>query len=396
MNQYISKLPPLSPEETTPRKVVLLGATGSIGQSALQVIKASPEAFSRVGLAAGDNIPRLAEQANRFTPPFLAIKEEKRVAELQDLLSYTPTILYGQEGYEQLASLDEAQIILSAQSGAAGLRGTLAAAQAGKIIALANKESLVIAGDLIRHLCAQTGATILPVDSEHNAIFQCLTGNSLNDVERLILTASGGPFVGWTISELKHVTPAMALKHPTWSMGAKISIDSATLMNKGLEIIEACHLYGVPLEQVNVLIHRQSIVHSLVEFIDGSQLAQLGSHDMRSAIGHCLHWPTRRDVGVKKLHLAGSLTFGDPDMVNFPCLNLARQAMTAGEGHPAILNAANEIAVDAFLHERVGFMDIPKIVQETLEQCPGQCDILNIGALLDLDAKARRTAQSMV
>lgn len=389
------------PEDNAPRAVVLLGSTGSIGQSAIKVLLASPERFCVLGLAGGKNIERLAEQANLLAPPYLAIQEERDIQKLRLLLAppYAPEILHGQEGYETLASLDEAKIVLSAQSGAAGLRATLAAVTAGKVIALANKESLVIAGELIRHLCdrtgGNTGASILPVDSEHNAIFQCLQGNAIEDVERLILTASGGPFVGWTKEKLNTVTKTMALKHPNWVMGAKISIDSATLMNKGLEVIEACHLYGVPLSQVDVVIHRQSIVHSLVEFIDGSQLAQMGTQDMRSAIGHCLHWPARRNCGVQKLNLLGTLTFETPDTEAFPCLNLAREALKQGAGYPAILNAANEIAVEAFLQEAIGFMDIPRIVDSVLQTSQGQCDPLNMDELLALDHEARIIAKQL-
>lgn len=399
MAQYISSLPALEPvkaETAAPRAIVLLGSTGSIGQSALKVITACQDNFTITGLAAGENVQGLAQQANIFKAPYLAIQNERDLPALRRLLSYTPTILCGQEGYETLASLDETAFVLSAQSGAAGLRGTLAAARAGKVIALANKESLVIAGDAIRHLCSTTGASILPVDSEHNAIFQCLQGNKMEEVERLILTASGGPFVGWSHEQLEKVTPAMALKHPNWSMGAKITIDSATLMNKGLEIIEACHLYGMPIEAIDVVIHRQSIVHSLVEFVDGSQLAQMGIQDMRSAIGHCLNWPVRRDTGIARLNLEGNLTFEKPDFVNFPCLNLARQAMAEGSGTPAVLNAANEIAVAAFLDKGIGFLDIPRVVEMTLQRCSGQCDPLDVQELFDLDYEARAIASSLI
>lgn len=407
MPSYISALPEFAPApvgesanmKADSRAIVLLGSTGSIGQSAIKVILASPASFTVLGLAGGKNIERLAEQANLLKPPYLTIQDEGDMAKLRSLLAYAPEIFFGQEGYESLASLEEATIVLSAQSGAAGLRGTLAAVKAGKIIALANKESLVIAGELIRHLCSSkggnTGASILPVDSEHNAIFQCLQGNDIKDVQRLILTASGGPFVGWSKEKLRTVTKDMALKHPNWDMGAKISIDSATLMNKGLEIIEACHLYGVPLSQVDVVIHRQSIIHSLVEFVDGSQLAQMGTQDMRSAIGHCLHWPIRQDCGVQKLNLMGTLTFEEPDNEAFPCLNLAREALRQGQGYPAILNAANEVAVEAFLQEAISFMDIPRIVESVLQTCQGQCNPLNIDELMTLDSKARAIAKSM-
>lgn len=366
---YISAAPDENWCSTRPRGLVLLGSTGSIGRNALAVAAAHPQAFRMEGLACARNVERLAEQAAIWHPPHLAVLDEESAHKLKKLLSagYAPRILVGRDGYAELASLPEASTVLSAQVGAAGLAGTLAAALAGKVICLANKESLVLAGDLVRRVCKSTGAVILPVDSEHNAIFQCLAGRG-QEVSRLILTASGGPFRGWSEDALRTVTPQQALKHPNWSMGAKITIDSATLMNKGLEIIEACHLYGVPVERIKVLVHPQSVVHSLVEFEDGSQLAQLGTPDMRLAIAACLLWPRCMPVNVPRLDLTKkTLTFHEPDEAGFPCLGLARQALAERGGRCIVLNAANEAAVDLFLTGQCGFMDIPRLINAALE-----------------------------
>ncbi|MDL2316918.1 1-deoxy-D-xylulose-5-phosphate reductoisomerase, partial [Desulfovibrio sp. OttesenSCG-928-A18] len=414
MPRYISPLPDPAGSKTWPRKLVILGSTGSIGQSALGVLRLQAERFRLLALAGARNIPLLAEQAKEFRPPLLCTLTAPGAAALRQLLpaGYQPEILWGEAGYEALASLPEAHTVLSAQVGAAGLRATWAAAEAGKVIALANKESLVLAGTLLRSLCATTRASILPVDSEHNAIFQCLAaciarsesaadgelpkkrmraephaaGNQReapesprrpetapelpeNGLSRLILTASGGPFYGNSPEELERIRPEQALAHPTWKMGAKISIDSATLMNKGLELIEAAHLYGLPMSAIEVLVHRQSIVHSLVEFSDGSLLAQLGEPDMRVPIAYCLGWPLRLNTGVKKLGLAehGSLSFAEADSRAFPCLALARTAQEHGRGSPVVLNAANEIAVQAFLDGRTGFTGIARLVRTCLQ-----------------------------
>ena len=371
MIAYISPLPDTRWQNTWPRRLSILGSTGSIGRSAVEIVRMEPEKFLVTALAGAMNIALLAEQALEFHPPFLAVQSQEGAAALRARLpqGYTPEILVGQEGYETLASLPQADIVLSAQVGAAGLRATVAAAEAGKVIALANKESLVLAGTRLRALCAATGAVILPVDSEHNALFQCLAGNDPKAVERVILTASGGPFRGATRNQLAHATVEAALAHPNWSMGAKITIDSATMMNKGLEIIEAHHLYGLPLERIDVLVHKESIVHSLVEYRDGSQLAQLGSPDMRVPIAHCLGWPQRLNTGVKRLDLAacGTLTFTAPDEDAFPALGLAKRALREGKGCPVVLNAANEEAVAAFLAERIGYLDIADLVAHALD-----------------------------
>ena len=327
------------------RQLVLLGSTGSIGGNTLAAIRSRRRECVVLGLSCARNIKTLAEQAQEFRPPYLAVLDEASAAGLRKLL---PT--------------------LSAQVGAAGLAGTLAAALAGKVICLANKESLVLAGDMLRQVCARTHASILPVDSEHNAIFQCLAGRG-QEVDRLLLTASGGPFRGRSREELRNVTRAQALDHPNWKMGAKISIDSATMMNKALEVVEAFHLYGVPLEKITVLVHPQSLVHSLVQFTDGSLLAQLGTPDMRIPIAACLFWPRCVDTGVPPLDLvkAGTLQFFAPDDEAFPALKLARRALRERGGMSVVMNAANEAAVELFLSGKCAFADIADLVSAAMD-----------------------------
>lgn len=367
---YISGPPPEDWRHTLPRSLVILGSTGSIGRNALAVVEADPGFFCVQGLAGGRNAELLAEQAARFRPQALAVQDASVAARLRNLLpaQYTPQIFIGPEGYAQLAALPDVSTVLSAQAGAAGLAGTLAAAMAGKVICLANKESLVLAGSLVRDICARTGASILPVDSEHNALFQCLAGRG-QEIKKLILTASGGPFHGKNPEELRHVTAAQALNHPNWRMGAKISIDSATMMNKGLEVLEAHHLYNVPRERIEVLVHPQSVVHSLVELHDGSLLAQLGTPDMRMAIAHCLLWPHCANTGVTPLDLAtiGSLTFSAPDHTAFPCLGLAYRALAEHDGLSVVLNAADEAAVELFLEGRCSFQDISRLITAVMD-----------------------------
>ena len=403
--QFDGYISPLFRDQTAkrfPRTVCVLGSTGSIGGNALDVLARNAESFRVAALAGGKNVEKLAAQAEIFRPPYLGVLDGDARQRLIPLLpkQYFPEIVTGAAGYEFLAGLPECDIALSAQVGAAGLRGTLAAAKAGKIIALANKESLVLAGPLIRAICMESGAQILPVDSEHNAIFQCLSGHNRNDVARLILTASGGPFRGFSPHDIKRVRPEDALKHPKWKMGAKISVDSATLMNKGLEIIEACALFGFTASQVDVLVHPQSIVHSLVEFKDGSQLAQLGAPDMRAAIAYCLGWPRRLNTGLPRLNLvsAGPLTFEEPDTAVFPCLNLARRALNAGNGRPIALNAANEEAVAAFLERRIAFTEIPLCIEYVLDSMSQHAhknaqSLLQLEEIEALDARARDIAR---
>ncbi len=368
--RYISPPPQARWQRTRRRSLVILGATGSIGRNALDVVERHPQSFAVTGLACARSVSRLAEQAARHRPPRLAVLDGEAARALEALLpaGYTPEILTGAEGYRELASTPGADTVLSAQAGSAGLRGTLAAVLAGKAVCLANKESLVLAGDLIRHLCPVTGAAILPVDSEHYALFDCLCGRG-DDALSLTLTASGGPFRGRRAEDLEGVTPAQALKHPNWNMGAKITIDSATLMNKALEFIEACQLYGVEPDRVHVLVHPQSVIHSLVTFRDMSQLAQLAVPDMRLPIGSCLMWPRVERPLCAPLSLAevGSLTFEEVDDAVFPAVGLARKAVQTRGGLSVVLNAADEAAVALFLAGRCGFADITRLTAAAME-----------------------------
>ncbi len=370
MDTYISAWPPLVLTDRFPRNVAVLGSTGSIGANALRVAELHPGLLRITALAAGRNADLLARQAAAFRPPVLAVLDETSAQDLRRSLpaGYHPEILVGPSSYETVASLPEVQVVLSSIVGAAGFPPTLAAARAGKIVALANKESLVLGGHLIRAACRASGAVVLPVDSEHNALFQGLLGHSRDGLARLILTASGGPFRGRSREELARVTAAQALNHPNWSMGPKVSIDSATLMNKGLELIEACHLYGLPAARVDVVVHPQSIVHSLVEYADGSQMAHLSHPDMRLPIALCLCFPRHLPLGLKPLNLAqvGSLTFEEPDTEAFPCLRLAKEAFAAGPSWAIVLNAVNEVAVERFLAGAIGFLDIPRVLEEAL------------------------------
>ncbi len=406
MASYISSLDVPSLPAGHRRSVVLLGSTGSIGTSTLQVLAEHAESFAVVGLAGARNIKLLAEQAAQWRPPFLGVLDDAGAETLRSLLpgDYSPEILIGPEGYVAMATLDQAEMIVAAQVGAAGLPPTLAAAQAGKIIALANKEALVLAGDLIRSVCAASGAVVLPVDSEHNALFQALSGHKLDEMERLILTASGGPFRGKDEDFLSNVTPEQALNHPNWSMGAKISIDSATLMNKGLEVIEAYQLFGVEMEQIDVVVHPQSIIHSLVAYQDGSLLGHLGQPDMRIPISYCIAYPNRLPLSLEPLNLVtlGSLTFEAPDLSLFPCLRLAKEAVAMGPDCPVALNAANEIAVACFLEKRIGFKDIPRLITKAMDACAGGklgCGTAterSLESILDIDQRTRRLVEDWV
>jgi 1-deoxy-D-xylulose-5-phosphate reductoisomerase len=377
--RYISLLPQTWAGKG-PRVLAVLGSTGSIGRSVLEVVRLQPQRFCIAALAGGRNMELLAAQAGEFRPALLCAQDEESAGRLRRLLprGVRPTVLAGSEGCAEAVCMPEVEMVVSAQSGAAGLHGTYAAACSGKIIALANKESLVLAGRFIRDACARSGASVLPVDSEHNAVFQCLAGSDGRSfptegrgfLRRLILTASGGPFFGRSKEETAKARPDQALKHPTWNMGAKVSIDSATLMNKGLELIEAHHLFGLPMADLEVVVHRESVVHSLAEFTDGSLLAQLGVPDMRIPISYCLGFPERLHSGAPALDLTalGSLHFSPPDRLAFPCLDLARGAAEKGGGYPVVLNAANEVAVDAFLAGRIPFGAIPGIVGRCLDE----------------------------
>ena len=369
MNRYISLAPSLAWRTTFPRHLVILGSTGSIGRSALSVVANNAGSFVIDGLSCATNVELLAQQAELYRPAHLAVATEEARSRLVKLLpsGYAPSIGIGASGYEDLAKVPEAETVLSAQSGAAGLAGTLSAALAGKVLCLANKESLVLAGGLLRHLCAETGAVILPVDSEHNALFECLAGRS-DPIESLILTASGGPFLDMPREKLASVRPEDALKHPNWSMGKKITIDSATMMNKGLEVIEACHLFGVQPDKIEILIHPQSLIHSMVRYKDGSVLAQAAVPDMRLPIAHCLFWPDFRASVVPNLDFTtcGALTFRKPDFDLFPCLRIALQAYAQGHDACCVVNTANEVAVELFLAGRISFLDIPKCIEDAL------------------------------
>ncbi|WP_300154567.1 1-deoxy-D-xylulose-5-phosphate reductoisomerase [Solidesulfovibrio sp.] len=391
---YITSLSVLPADR--PRRLAVLGATGSIGVSALRVAAEHPDRYIVAALAGATNVALLAEQAAALRPPVLAVLTEERAQALRALLpaGYAPDILVGPAGYAAVAGAADVDVVVSAIVGAAGLAPTLAAVAAGKVVALANKESLVLAGDLIREMARTSGAVILPVDSEHNALFQALGGPGLPDlslVEKLVLTASGGPFRSRPRHELDRVTPAMALAHPTWAMGPKISVDSATLMNKGLEVIEACRLYGLPVSMVDVVVHPQSIVHSLAQLHDGSLLAHLGPADMRVAIAYCLGYPERLPLSVSRVDLVtlGSLTFEAPREKDFPCLGLARRALCAGPSHTVVLNAANEAAVALFLEGGLPFMGIPAAIEAALCAHPGEA-VPDADAVMDLDARVRR------
>jgi len=399
MFSYISSLQSANDLPLHGRRLVVLGSTGSIGQNVLRVAAEFPDAFHVRALAGGNNIELLAEQAAWWRPDYLVVRSDDAVSELRSRLpgGYNPEILAGQNGYQAVASMDEVDVVVSALVGAAGLAPTVAALRPGRVVALANKESLVLAGDLIRRCCRDTGASLLPVDSEHNALFQALAGNNEREVTKLQLTASGGPFRDKDSSFLREVTPEQALKHPSWSMGAKISVDSATLMNKGLEIIEACHLFGADPQSIEVLIHPESIVHSLVEFRDRSTLAQLGLPDMRVPIAYCLSYPHRLEANLPRLDLArmGSLTFFPPDIELFPCLELAREAMREGPSHQVVLNAANEVAVELFLQRCLSFFGIAEVNRRALRE-HRSVSLNGVEDILALDRETReRTRRSI-
>jgi 1-deoxy-D-xylulose-5-phosphate reductoisomerase len=358
------------------QQVAVLGATGSIGTSALDVIGRHPSRLRASVLAAGTNVDALVALCRTHKPDHAVIADIACHEALRDALraaGLATQVHAGDDALEALAGSNACDTVVAAIVGAAGLRSTLAAARAGKRLLLANKESLVLAGELLMAAARENGATIVPIDSEHNAIFQCLPDAHARDgLDRIVLTASGGPFRGRTRDELRDVTPAQAVAHPKWSMGPKISVDSATLMNKGLEVIEAHHLFGLPAARIDVLVHPQSLVHSLVRFVDGSTLAQLGLPDMRTALAVGFGWPERIASGVPGLDLLqhGRLEFEAPDHVAFPCLRLAYRALEAGGTAPAVLNAANEVAVSAFLQGRIAFLGIPALVEDALQALP--------------------------
>jgi 1-deoxy-D-xylulose-5-phosphate reductoisomerase len=352
------------------KRLAILGSTGSIGRSTLAVVAEHPEEFSVAALAAGKNVALLAEQIRRFQPVLVSVQDEARAAQLREHIGPgpSPEILTGRAGALAVATASGVDLVVSAMVGAVGLEPTLAAIRANLPVALANKETLVAAGSLVMDLAKERGTPLIPVDSEHSAIFQALQGQRRQDIRRLWLTASGGPFRSWETERLEQVTPAQALQHPNWSMGAKITIDSATMMNKALEVIEASVLFGLPVDQIGVYIHPQSIVHSLVEFVDGSVIAQLGMPDMRLPIAYALTYPRRLPLSSPPLDLCliANLTFERPDETRFPGLALGYAAARAGGTMPTVLNAANEVAVSAFLEGRIRFLDIPRVVEQTM------------------------------
>ncbi|MEO4078768.1 1-deoxy-D-xylulose-5-phosphate reductoisomerase [Acinetobacter pittii] len=391
------------------QSVCILGVTGSIGQSTLKILNQHPDKYSVFAVSAHSRIPELVDICKQFQPKVVVVPKQK-VDELVALFAKKElqniAILTDQEGLVSIASHPDVDVVMAAIVGAAGLLPTLAAVKAGKRVLLANKEALVMSGEIMMQAARDHQALLLPVDSEHNAIFQSLPHNYLEaerngqpqqGVSRILLTASGGPFLNHSLEQLEKVTPAQACKHPNWSMGQKISVDSATLMNKGLELIEACHLFSISEHFVTVVVHPQSIIHSMVQYVDGSTLAQMGNPDMCTPIAHALAWPERLQTSVPALDLFeySQLNFQAPDIQKFPALDLARQAMRAGGLAPTILNAANEVAVAAFLKEQIGFTDIPQVVEHTLQKLENSVAD-NIESILNKDEVARHVAQQYI
>jgi 1-deoxy-D-xylulose-5-phosphate reductoisomerase len=382
------------------KRLLILGSTGSVGTQALDVVARAGDAFDVIGLSAGTAHAPLIAQARAHGVRRVALSDPDAAARAAE--SWTEgEVLAGPEGLVELVAGSDADLVLNAIVGSAGLGPTIVALAEGIDLALANKESLVVGGELVTALAEATGAQIIPVDSEHSALHQLIVSergtHPPDTIDRLVLTASGGPFRGRPRAELESVTVEQALRHPTWEMGGKITIDSATLMNKGLEVIEAHHLFGTPYEQIDVVVHPQSIVHALVTLCDGAALAHLGHPDMRVPIAYALHYPERVDVPVRPLELAelGSLTFERADLDAFPCLRLAREAAVAGGTGPCVLNAANEVAVHAFLGGRLGFMGIPAVIERTLERV-GAAGVHGFDSLYDADARAREVAGELV
>ena len=387
------------------RRLTVLGATGSIGQSTLDVVARHPDRFEIFALSAQRQDDKLLAQCLQFLPRYAVMGDPAAASRLEGALRAAGSrteVLCGEHALEQVSAASEVDMVMAAIVGAAGLRPTLAAARAGKKVLLANKEALVLSGALFMEAVARNGATLLPVDSEHNAIFQALPADytrrpSDAGVRRVLLTASGGPFRAAPLDSLAAVTPEQACAHPNWVMGRKISVDSATMMNKGLEVIEAHWLFGAPAQMIEVVVHPQSVIHSMVEYADGSVIAQLGNPDMRTPIAHAMAWPERIEAGVKPLDLfaIARLEFERPDLERFPCLRLAFEALQAGGAAPAVLNAANEEAVAAFLARRIGFLDIPAVIGETLERS-GALAVDSVEAVFAADAAAREWARDQI
>jgi 1-deoxy-D-xylulose-5-phosphate reductoisomerase len=380
------------------KTIIILGSTGSIGTNTLDIVQRFPNEFRVAGLTAGNNIDKLEEQIRAFAPRVVAVSQEAAAVTLRQRCAGLPVeVLSGEAGIAQVASLPEAELVISAIVGAAGLVPTLTAIRSGKHIALANKEPMVMAGKLMQEEAHKHGVRIFPVDSEHSAIFQSLEGHRLQDVRRLILTASGGAL--WTVAkdELQHVTPERALKHPNWKMGSKITIDSATLMNKGLEVVEARWLFDIPETRIEVMVHRESIIHSLVEYEDRSMIAQLGLPDMRTPISYAMRYPERLPLDLPSLDLTeiGTLSFCKPDHDRFPCLNLGYESLRTGGTMPATMNAANEIAVDAFLNGGIRFTEIAEVIRQTMDAHAPKT-VATLEDALEADRWAREKAESLV
>lgn len=379
------------------RRVSILGATGSVGTSTLDLIERHPEKYEVVALTAAKNVATLADAAIRTGARLAVIDDDALLPELKERLKASECRAASGRDALLAAAAGDADWVMAAIVGCAGLEPVMAAIEAGRTVALANKESLVTAGHLMTEAAARFGAKILPVDSEHNAIFQCLAGNRSCDISRLVLTASGGPFLTRSRAEMAAMTPEQAVAHPNWTMGAKISVDSATMMNKGLELIEAHHLFGLASDRIDILVHPQSVVHSMVEYVDGSVLAQLGSPDMRIPIAHALAWPERMETPAQRLDLAtiGTLSFEQPDLARFPALKAARTALETSGAAPIVLNAANEEAVAAFLARRIGFLDIVRTVEETVARTDA-AQPRSIAEVIDIDRGARALANDLM
>ena len=388
------------------KKICVLGATGSIGFSTLDVVTRHPDLYQVVALTAHTNIDDLYQQCLDHHPQYVVVVDTEKAQAFREKISSSTvsdiTVLSGTKALEQVATLDNVDSVMAAIVGAAGLLPTLAAAKAGKTILLANKEALVMSGHIFMQAVAKSGADLLPIDSEHNAIFQCMpagyhSGVSAPGVRRILLTASGGPFREMPVDQLDKVTPAQAVAHPNWDMGKKISVDSATMMNKGLELIEACLLFNVPPSHIQVVIHPQSVIHSMVDYVDGTVLAQMGNPDMRIPIAHAMAYPERFESGAEPLNIfdVKQLDFEQPDLQRFPCLRLAYEAINTGGIMPAVLNAANEIAVDAFLNEQVRFTDIPVIIERCMEQFKAQ-EADDLEHILQTDQLARKRSLDII
>jgi 1-deoxy-D-xylulose-5-phosphate reductoisomerase len=382
----------------TRRSITILGATGSVGRSTLDLVERSPDAFEVVALTAATRVDELADAARRTGARLAVVADESKLPELRERLAGTDVRAGAGESALAEAAAEGGEWVMAAIVGCAGLKPVMAAVEAGRTVALANKEALVTAGALMTNAAAQAGATILPVDSEHNAIFQCLAGSTMGDVARIVLTASGGPFRDKSLAEMERMTPGEAVAHPNWTMGAKISVDSATMMNKGLELIEARHLFGLPGNRIDIVVHPQSVVHSMVEFVDGSVLAQMGSPDMRIPIAHALAHPGRMETPADKLDLiaAGRLDFEAPDEKRFPSLRLAREALEAAGAASIVLNASNEVAVAAFLGGRIGFLDIARLVAKSLESRAGLAAPRSVDEVIDIDRETRQQAEMLI